>query len=123
MIALEVWRRTKVNQLNRVGVLQKLDQKLEQKLGSNFWSNFSYQPTQFADTHVGAKVRGLTFAPTLAFLGALEAPTLAQKVGVNVGVNFCSSPCNFHVPTLASKLGANVGANFWCPGVIFMCQR
>ena len=51
--------------------------------------------------------------------GEFHVPTLAQKLGANVGANLCSFPCIFHVPTLAQKLGANVGANFWCPGSDF----
>ena len=94
-----------MNQLNRFGVLQKLDQKFEQKLGTNFCPNFSYQHPYLADTNVGAKVRGLTFAPTLASPCTLMAPTLAKKLEANIGANFCSPGCVFHAPTLAKKLG------------------
>ncbi|RYR03419.1 hypothetical protein Ahy_B06g082349 [Arachis hypogaea] len=64
-----------------------------------YLKNFIFVPPCFAAIHVGAKVRGLTFAPTLASLCVLMAPTLAQKLEANVGANFCS------------------------PFVLFMCQR
>ena len=62
--------------------------------------------------NVGANVRGLTLTLTLALPCVLVAPTLATKLGANVGANFWCPGSDFQVPTLAQKLGANVGANF-----------
>ena len=100
-----------MNQLNRFGVLQKLDQKFEQKLGTNFCPNFSYQHPYLADTNVGAKVRGLTFAPTLASLCTFMVPTLSSCHVANFMPNIDyhiwleSSECQLSNPLGITSIG------------------